>query len=197
MLGFILGIIIGGIIGLLFISLGRSAKTYSQEDEGIHKYRGFEFVSTEQLEKDFGDDRNEVVMKLPMRATKGSAGYDCYAPVDIYLGPGNDIKIPTGIKSYMRNGEMLMAVPRSGLGFKYYCRLANTIGIIDKDYYDNPDNEGHIFVKLRNEGNEPIIIKHGEAMCQFIFTPFLLADNDNFTDGNDRNGGFGSTDSVD
>ena len=197
MLGFILGIIIGGIIGLLFISLGRSAKTYSQEDEGIHKYRGFEFVSTEQLEKDFGDDRNEVVMKLPMRATKGSAGYDCYAPVDIYLGPGNDIKIPTGIKSYMRNGEMLMAVPRSGLGFKYYCRLANTIGIIDKDYYDNPDNEGHIFVKLRNEGNELIIIKHGEAMCQFIFTPFLLADNDNFTDGNDRNGGFGSTDSVD
>ena len=197
MLGFILGIIIGGIIGLLFISLGRSAKTYSQEDEGIHKYRGFEFVSTEQLEKDFGDDRNEVVMKLPMRATKGSAGYDCYAPVDIYLGPGNDIKIPTGIKSYMRNGEMLMAVPRSGLGFKYYCRLANTIGIIDKDYYDNPDNEGHIFVKLRNEGNEPIIIKHGEAMCQFIFTPFLLADNDNFTEGNNRNGGFGSTDRTD
>lgn len=197
MLGFILGIIIGGIIGLLFISLGKSAKSYSDKYEGIHKYRGFEFVSTEQLEKDFGEDRNETVMKLPKRATKGSAGYDCYAPVDIYLGPGNDIKIPTGIKSYMRNGEMLMAVPRSGLGFKYYCRLANTIGIIDKDYYDNPDNEGHIFVKLRNEGNEPIIIKHGEAMCQFIFTPFLLADNDNFTDGKDRNGGFGSTDSVD
>ena len=197
MLGFILGIIIGGIIGLLFISLGKSAKSYSDEYEGIHKYRGFEFVSTEQLEKDFGEDRNETVMKLPKRATKGSAGYDCYAPVDIYLGPGNDIKIPTGIKSYMRNGEMLMAVPRSGLGFKYYCRLANTIGIIDKDYYDNPDNEGHIFVKLRNEGNEPIIIKHGEAMCQFIFTPFLLADNDDFTNGNDRIGGFGSTDDAD
>lgn len=197
MLGFILGIIIGGIIGLLFISLGKSAKSYSDEYEGIHKYRGFEFVSTEQLEKSFGEDRNEAILKLPKRATKGSAGYDCYAPVDIYLGPGNDIKIPTGIKSYMRNGEMLMAVPRSGLGFKYYCRLANTIGIIDKDYYDNPDNEGHIFVKLRNEGNEPIIIKHGEAMCQFIFTPFLLADNDNFTEGNNRNGGFGSTDSVD
>ena len=197
MLGFILGIIIGGIIGLLFISLGKSAKSYSDEYEGIHKYRGFEFVSTEQLEKSFGEDRNEAILKLPKRATKGSAGYDCYAPVDIYLGPGNDIKIPTGIKSYMRNGEMLMAVPRSGLGFKYYCRLANTIGIIDKDYYDNPDNEGHIFVKLRNEGNEPIIIKHGEAMCQFIFTPFLLADNDNFTEGNNRNGGFRSTDSVD
>lgn len=193
----IIGIFIGAILGLLAISLCYSAKSYSDEYEGIHKYRGFEFVSTEQLEKSFGEDRNEAILKLPKRATKGSAGYDCYAPVDIYLGPGNDIKIPTGIKSYMRNGEMLMAFPRSGLGFKYYCRLANTIGIIDKDYYNNPDNEGHIFVKLRNEGDEPLIIRRGEAMCQFIFTPFLLADNDNFTDGNDRIGGFGSTDDAD
>lgn len=153
--------------------------------------RGFEFISKEQLTKDF-DAGIDTYIALPKRATKLSAGYDCYAPTDIYLEPGNDIKVPTGIKTYMQPGEVLMAFPRSGLGFKYYCRLANTVGIIDADYIQS-DNEGHIFVKLRNEGNKPMIIKQGEAMCQFIFMPFLLVDGDNFESGEERNGGFGST----
>ena len=139
--------------------------------------------------KDFND---EVVIKLPRRATKGSAGYDCFAPFDVLLEPGEDAKVPTGIRAYMKQGEALMAFPRSGLGFKYYCRLANTVGIIDSDYYYS-DNEGHIFVKLRNEGNKPLIIRQGEAMCQFIFIPCLLADGDSFEKGETRNGGFGST----
>lgn len=155
------------------------------------RVRGFEIISEEQQKKDFGDDI-EAALILPKRATKLSAGYDCYAPTDIYLEADEDIKVPTGMKAYMQPGEVLMAFPRSGLGFKYYCRLANTVGIIDADYIQS-DNEGHIFVKLRNEGDKPMVIKNGEAMCQFIFMPFLLADGDNFNSGDERNGGFGST----
>lgn len=161
------------------------------ESKDMDKARGFEVIGKEQYRKDF-DINEEVVIKLPRRATKGSAGYDCFAPIDIALEPGKDIKVPTGIRAYMKQGEVLMAFPRSGLGFKYYCRLANTVGIIDSDYYYS-DNEGHIFIKLRNEGDKPLIIRQGEAMCQFIFVPFLLADGDSFENGEKRNGGFGST----
>lgn len=157
----------------------------------MSRIRGFEIIGKDQYRKDF-DINEEVVIKLPRRATKGSAGYDCFAPFDIALEPGKDIKVPTGIRAYMKQGEVLMAFPRSGLGFKYYCRLANTVGIIDSDYYYS-DNEGHIFVKLRNEGDKSLVIRQGEAMCQFIFAPFLLADGDSFERGEERNGGFGST----
>lgn len=155
------------------------------------KIRGFKLISKEQYIKDF-DVNVDIKIILPKRATKLSAGYDCYAPTDIYLEPGEDVKVPTGIRAYMQPGEVLIAFPRSGLGFKYYCRLANTVGIIDADYIQS-DNEGHIFVKLRNEGDKPMTIKQGEAMCQFIFLPFLLVDGDGFESGNERNGGFGST----
>lgn len=161
------------------------------EEKEMNRTRGFEIIGKEQYKKDF-DVNDEVVIMLPRRATKGSAGYDCFAPFDVALEPGEDVKIPTGIRAYMKQGEVLMAFPRSGLGFKYYCRLANTVGIIDSDYYYS-DNEGHIFVKLRNEGDKPMSIRQGEAICQFIFIPFLLADGDSFEKGEERNGGFGST----
>ena len=93
----------------------------------------------------------------------------------------------------MEENYVLKLYPRSGLGFKYYTRIANTIGVIDSDYYFS-DNEGHIFVKLRNEGDKDLNIKQGEAFCQMIFMPFLLVDGDDFENGNNRNGGFGSTD---
>ena len=153
--------------------------------------RGFELISKEQTVKDF--ENIEVgEIKLPKRSTKESAGYDVFAPFDINLSPGEDIKIPTGIRAYMQKGEVLLAFPRSGLGFKYYTRLANTLGVIDSDYYYS-DNEGHIFIKLRNEGDKALFIKQGDAFAQFIFMPFLLADGDNFDEGETRNGGFGST----
>ena len=153
--------------------------------------RGFEIISKEQYNKDFEKDM-KIEIQLPKRSTKESAGYDVYAPFDIYLKPNEDIKIPTGIRAYMQTGEMLLIFPRSGLGFKYYTRIANTIGVVDSDYYYS-DNEGHIFVKLRNEGNKDLYIKQGEAFCQMIFMPFLLVDGDNFDEGDNRNGGFGST----
>lgn len=153
--------------------------------------RGFEIISKEQFNKDF-DKNMEITIKLPKRSTKESAGYDIFAPFDIDLPVGKDIKIPTGLRVHMQKGEFLAIVPRSGLGFKYYSRLANTIGIIDSDY-KNSDNEGHMWVKLRNEGEKDLYIKQGEAFCQAIFMPFLLVDGDDFEYGENRNGGFGST----
>lgn len=153
--------------------------------------RGFEIISKEQLNKDF-DKGVEYEIKPPKRSTKESAGYDIFAPYNISLDPNQEIKIPTGLKVHMQKGEVLFIYPRSGLGFKYYTRLANSVGIIDSDYI-NSDNEGHIWVKIRNEGDEYLTIKQGEAFCQAIFMPFLLVDGDNFGEGNNRNGGFGST----
>ena len=157
------------------------------------KLRGFEFITMEQARKDFGEDLSIAKPKLPQRGTKLAAGYDIFAPYNIILAPGEEINVPTGLKAYMQPGEVLMAFPRSGLGFKYYCRLANTVGVIDGDYYNNSNNEGHMFVKLRNEGNKEMVIKQGEGMCQMIFMPFLLVDGDSFDNGEERKGGFGST----
>ena len=153
--------------------------------------RGFEMISQRQMNKDFETDI-EYEVKIPKRSTKESAGYDIFSPVDIILKPNEEVKIPTGLKVHMQQGEVLFVLPRSGLGFKYYTRLANTIGVIDSDYI-NSDNEGHMWVKLRNEGDKDLFINQGDAFCQAIFMPFLLVDGDNFDDGEDRNGGFGST----
>ena len=157
------------------------------------RLRGFEKISEEQMKKDFDKPEfKDAEIKLPKRSTKESAGYDVFAPFDIALDPGAEINIPTGIRAYMQPGEVLMAFPRSGLGFKYYTRLANTVGIIDSDYFYS-DNEGHIFFKIRNEGRATVFIEKGKAFAQLIFMPFLLADDDSFDTGVKRNGGFGST----
>lgn len=156
------------------------------------KCRGFEIVNQKEYNKSFEPDA-EIQIKLPKRSTKKSAGYDCFAPYGFILEPGDEINIPTGLKAYMLDGEVLMVFPRSGLGFKYYTRLANTTGIIDGDYYCNEDNDGHIHVKIRNEGNKTFSVKQGETFCQFIFMPFLLVDGDDFDNGETRIGGFGST----
>jgi len=130
-------------------------------------------------------------LALPTRATAGSAGYDFDAPFDFEIEAGQSIKIPTGIRVNMRDGWFLAIVPRSGLGFKYKLRLANTVGIIDQDYYYS-DNEGHIFIKLCNEGDKTVSIRSGDGIVQGIFLPYGLCDYDDVT--SIRNGGFGSTD---
>lgn len=157
------------------------------------RIRGFEKISENQFKKDF-EGLNVLYedIKLPRRSTKWSAGYDIFSPIKIELDPGEDIKLPTGLRAYMRETEYLEAVPRSGQGFKYYLRLANTVGIIDADYRFS-DNEGHFYVKLRNEGNKKVVIEKGVAMFQVIFKSYLLADGDSTEIGGIRNGGFGST----
>jgi len=157
----------------------------------LKKIRGFEKVSTEQWIKDGNGDYAEI--KLPKRSTSHSAGYDIFSTIDFTLQPNEDIKIPLGWKVYMKNDEFLMIVPRSGMGFKYYTRLANSIGIIDCDFYNNSGNEGHCWAKIRNEGNMPLSVKKGDAIAQGMFQRYLLADLDDFT-GETRTGGFGSTD---
>ena len=89
-------------------------------------------------------------IRLPRRATAGSAGSDFFSPVDFELKPGETLKMPTGIRAWMEPDWVLKIYPRSGLGFKYRLQLNNTVGIIDSDYY-NSDNEGNIFIKITND----------------------------------------------
>lgn len=155
----------------------------------------FEKVSIEQFregcELETADSIYESI-KLPKRATAGSAGYDFYAPYDIALAPGETAKVPTGIRSWIENGWVLKLYPRSGLGFKYRLQLNNTVGIIDSDYY-NSDNEGHIFIKITNDSNEgkTVEIPAGTGFAQGIFVEYGITLDDD-ADGI-RNGGFGST----
>ena len=146
-------------------------------------------VSLEKLEQ-YKKDYNAI--KLPKRATSRSAGYDIFSTFDFGIGQQQDVKIPLGWKVYLKDDEFLMVVPRSGLGFKYYTRLANSTGIIDGDYVDNPDNEGHCWIKLRNEGFIHLQVKEGDAIAQAIIVPFRLVDGDTL-EGEKRVGGFGST----
>ena len=158
----------------------------------------FEKVSLEQFTKDFdintGLFPEEIYdgIKLPKRATKGSAGYDFYAPFDIILKPCETIKIPTGIRSSMEDGWVLKIYPRSGLGFKYRLQLNNTVGIIDSDYYFS-DNEGHIMIKITNDSNEgkTVEVKKGDGFAQGIFVEYGITFDDDVSE--ERNGGFGST----
>ena len=158
----------------------------------------FEYVSFDNFKSSFDNlSLDEIknmydTLKLPARATKGSAGYDFYLPMDITLNPGETIKIPTGIRVSMLENYVLKIYPRSGLGFKYRLQLNNTVGIIDSDYYYS-DNEGHIFAKITNDSNEnkSLSLKKGDAFMQGIFVEYGITFDDDVKDI--RNGGFGST----
>lgn len=145
-----------------------------------------EILTTEEAEKVYEE------IRLPRRATKGSAGYDFFTPYPIALAPGETVKIPTGIRVWMEEEWVLKCYPRSGLGFKYRLQLNNTVGIIDSDYYYS-DNEGHIFAKLTNDTNEgkAVELKAGEGFMQGIFVEYGITLDDD-ADGI-RNGGLGST----
>lgn len=186
------------------------------------KIATFEKVSKEQFIKDFVTHvrkkkfdpcmMNDIEMndmydriKCPARATEGSVGYDFYLPFSLYLEPGETIVIPTGIRCNITYGYSLDIYPKSGLGFKNHTVLANTIGIIDADYYAS-DNEGHIMVKFINQGfnvtknhNEGEFSVHdfyrncGESFVQGIFHECFGATNDVDQTFAIRNGGFDST----
>ena len=166
----------------------------------------FEKVSFEEFLKGFGsmdftftDCYTEEsvrkiydAIKLPKRATKGSAGYDFFSPFTMTIAPNNTVKIPTGIRCKMQEDWVLKLYPRSGLGFKFRLQLNNTVGIIDSDYYYS-DNEGHIFVKITNDTNENkyIRLEEGDGFIQGIFLEYGITEDDD-AEGI-RNGGFGST----
>lgn len=166
----------------------------------------FEKVSYEQFRKDWLNTYNEPsdeelrteeairdaydTLNLPERGTRGSAGYDFFSPLDFVLDPDEDINIPTGIRAFMIEGFYLECVPKSGLGFKYYVRLANTVGTVDEDYAYS-SNEGHIFVKIRNEGDKRMVIHKGDKLFQGRFEIFGVTKSDKAE--TIRDGGFGST----
>lgn len=131
-------------------------------------------------------------IKLPRRATAGSAGYDFFSPVHFDLKPGETIKMPTGIRAQMECSWVLKIYPRSGLGFKYRLQLNNTVGIIDSDYFYS-DNEGHIFIKITNDSNEgkALHVDAGTGFAQGIFLEYGITVDDDATAV--RNGGLGST----
>ena len=144
--------------------------------------RGFEIISTYK-------DKN---INLPSRKTAKSAGYDLEAGTDVLIEAGKTAIIPTGLKAYMLDDEYLGIHIRSSLAFKKNLNLINAQGIIDADYYNNPDNEGHIMIGIINFGTEDVQIKKGMRIAQAIFYKFLTVD-DEILDDTIRQGGFGST----
>lgn len=154
--------------------------------------RYFEKISYEQFAKDISSDRELYdSYKLPSRATNKSCGYDFYAINDVTIKPGQIVKIPTGYKAKFLSDEMLFLIIRSSLGFKYNIRMCNQVGVIDADYYNNEDNEGHMFVSLQNEGDKDFCIGKGQAYCQGIFVKYLTCGD---KVSKVRTSGIGSTD---
>lgn len=155
----------------------------------------FKKVTKEQFLKDSKDFLDTTIynydyISIPKRATKGSAGYDFVCPFDIEIKPNELVKIPTGIRCYMEEGYVLNIYPRSSLGFKYQMMLANTVGIIDADYY-NALNQGHIIIALVNKGDKTIILNKGDRFVQGIFLKFYTAIEDEIEEV--RTGGLGSS----
>ena len=152
----------------------------------MEKLRGFEIC------RGF-EDKN---INLPVRKTAKSAGYDIEAAEDIVIPKFNlgvnPVLIPTGLKAYMEEDEVLYLYNRSSNPKKKGLILANSVGVVDSDYYGNPDNDGHIMFAFYNVGEEDILIKKGEAIGQGVFAKYLVVDDDQAT--GKRTGGFGSTD---
>ena len=152
----------------------------------MDKKRGFEIA------KGFEDKE----INLPVRKTKYSAGYDIEAAEDTVIPSFkkgmNPTLVKTGLKAYMQDNEVLLLCNRSSNPKKKGLIIPNSVGVIDKDYYGNPDNDGHFMFAFYNMKNEDVLIKKGEAIGQAIFTNFLITDNDNAQ--GERLGGFGSTD---
>ncbi len=145
--------------------------------------RGFEIISTYK----------EREIQLPVRGTASSAGYDLSAAEDTVIPPGDMVMVPTGLKAYMEPDEVLYIHIRSSLAVKRNLALMNSVGVVDADYYNNPDNEGHIFIAFWNRGKEPVVLAAGERLAQGVFMKYLTVDGDEAGAGKDRKGGFGST----
>ncbi len=147
------------------------------------KLRGFEKIAK------YAD----VDFQMPERKTQKSAGYDFCLPEDVVLEPGKLQLVPTGVKAYMQDDEYLGMHIRSSMAVKKRIMLVNNVGIIDADYYNNEDNEGHIMLALLNMGSEPVALPKGERVAQGIFYNYFVADGDAETEKEVRGGGFGST----
>ncbi len=134
-------------------------------------------------------DSNPII---PKRATEGSAGYDLATIEDVVIQPGEIKLIPTGLKARMPKTEALFVFPRSSLAIKKGLMMSNSVGVIDADYYNNPDNEGHIMIPLMNIKSVPVTLIKGERVAQGIFLQYQQTDDD-LPIQSSRIGGFGSS----
>lgn len=134
----------------------------------------------------------DMNVELPKRKTKKSAGYDFFAIEDFTLYPNKLCIVPTGVKAYMEDDEVLYLHIRSSVAFKRGVRMLNSIGVIDADFVDNPDNEGEISLGLLSHNDDIVHIQKGERIAQGVFHKFLITDDDD-AEGQ-RVGGIGSTD---
>lgn len=132
-------------------------------------------------------------VSLPQRQTNKSAGYDLAICEEAVINPGEIVLVKTGLKVQMASDEVLLVFPRSSLGIKRGLTMANNVGVIDADYYNNPNNEGHIMVPLLNFGKESVTLEKGERVAQGIFIKYFKTDDDQSVDV-ERSGGFGSSD---
>lgn len=137
-------------------------------------------------------DVYEEDIKLPRRATKKSAGYDIYSPVSLTIMPHEEVKVPTGLKCQMEDDDVLFFIIRSSLATKHGITTTNQVGVIDADYYNNQDNEGHMWICLRNNSDERFDIQVGDRISQAIFVKFGIVEDD-LPINEERLGGFGST----
>lgn len=153
--------------------------------------RKFERISLEQWNKDTNNINYENI-KLPQRATSKSAGYDLYSPVELTILPNEQVLIPTGFKVNMDDDDVMLIVIRSSLGIKKGLSIPNQVGVIDADYYNNKDNEGHCWMALRNNTNEQFDIKVGDRIAQAIFVKYSKTVDDEPIKQS-RDGGIGST----
>lgn len=147
------------------------------------KKRGFEIVSAYEGKN----------IMLPKRKTKKSAGYDLAAAADTIMQPGRVTIVPTGLKAYMQPDEYLGLHIRSSVAIKNGLSFINAQGIIDADYYNNVNNEGHIMLAIFNHGKKDFAVKKGDRLAQGIFYKYLLVDDDSTDKGVIRQGGIGST----
>lgn len=144
-----------------------------------------------EIVEDFALQYGLKSIKMPQRATKHSAGYDIYSPIDITIQPKTAEMIWTNVKAQFETDEVLLLCVTSGMG-KRGIMVANTIGVIDCDYYGNVSNDGNLGFRLYNYGNEPYVIKAGDKIGQGVFLKYLTVDDEPEID-NVRVGGFGST----
>lgn len=151
----------------------------------------FEKISLNQWNKDTNNISYENI-KLPQRATFKSAGYDLYSPVNLTIMPNEQVLIPTGFKVNMDDDDVMLIIIRSSLGIKKGLSIANQVGVIDADYYNNKDNEGHCWIALRNNNNEQFNIKVGDRIAQAIFVKYGRTIDDEPIK-HLRDGGIGST----
>ena len=178
----------GNVVGLVQFEGDYSSKfKYERWCAKKKRRRGFEPVVMEHL-KSFNNVEDVV---LPLRGSSKSAGYDFFALEIIVIEPGNTYFFWSDIKAYMQDNEVLKLYPRSSTGIKKSVRISNTVGIIDKDFYNNSKNNGNIGISLYNFGKTPAVWEKGEGVIQGIFEPFLESDNCNSE--YERSGGIGST----